>query len=203
MSKTYKYAGKSLTERIARELVIEIFSGKMDIEKREIRQKVDEIHTSRGGRLSTNEIHPVSTALSIMKKQRLANNPSWGRWSIFSHAEGERPFNSDTAQTLGSGENAVYLYYYPAYRCLAEYEGKESWACKIDRVGLQVPVTMPEVPEVRLIFRTDDSENLEQTLHNILRLRGKHIEDTPDGSWFLTSPSEVEKIYKNAVGMGS
>ena len=162
---------------------------------------MDDTHTSRGGILSTNEMHPVSSALSAMKKQGIANNPTRGEWSIFNpDVYLDVPSDSDAVRTLGSGENAVYLSYYPAYRRLAEYEDKDFWACRIDKTGSQVPTAMPEPPEIRLVFKTDDSENLEQTLHNVLKFRGKHIEDAYGGNWFMTSPGEVEEIYRNVVG---
>ncbi len=202
MNENYKYAGVPLTEKIARELVIEIFSGETDIRKQEIKQAVDETHTSRGGSLSANEMHPVSVALSILKKQGLANNPTRGKWSIFSKPGvfSNGSFNSDAARTLGNGKSAIYLYYYPAYRCLAESEGKEFWACKIDSVESQVGDAMPEPAEVRLILKTDNFKNLEQTIHNVLKFRGRHIADAPGKKWFITSPSEVEEIYKNVMG---
>ena len=127
MDKNYKYAGKPLTERIAREIVIEIFSGKTGIEKKEIKRVVDETHTARGGILSTNEMHPVSSTLNTLKKQGLADNPTRGAWSIFSHPEvsSKELLDSDAIRTLGSGRSSVYLYYYPAYRALAASEGKE------------------------------------------------------------------------------
>ena len=77
--------------------------------------------------------------------------------------------------------------------------GKEFWACKIGSVETQAPTEMPELPEIRLILKTDDPENLEQILHNILMFRGKHITDAPGKEWFMTSPSEVEDIYKMIV----
>ena len=201
MNKNYEYVGKPLTEKIARELIIEIFSGKTGIQKQEIRRVVDETHTKRGGSLSTNEMHPVSGVLSVMKKQGLANNPTRGKWSILSnrnvHPNG--PFDLDAARTLGNGENSVYLSYYPAYRCLAEHERKEFWACKIGSVELQACPEMPEPPEISLIFKTNDPENLQQTLHSILKFRGKQIADAPGKEWFMTSPSEVEGIYKSLV----
>ena len=201
MDKSYKHVGKPLTQQIAKELVIEIFSGETGVQKKEIKQAVDETHTKRGGNLSTNEMHPVSGALSEMKKQGLADNPTRGKWSIFSNPDvyPNDPVDSEAVRTLGNGENSVYLCYYPAYRCLAEYEGKEFWACKIGRFDSQARTEMPEPPEIRLIFKTDDPENLEQILHDILKFRGKHIENAPGKEWFMTSPSEVEGIYKNIV----
>ena len=202
---SYKYAGKPLTEKIARELVIEIFSGETNVEKKEIKQTVDETHTSRGGSLSTNEMHPVSNALSHLKKQGLASNSTRGKWSIFSNPD-IRPsylYDSDAARTLGTGKSAIYLYYYPAYRCLAESQGKEFWACRIGSTESQAGTAMPEAPEIRLILKTDDSENLEQTLHSVLKFRGRSIANAPGKRWFMTSPSEVEEIYKHIMGSAS
>ena len=198
ISQSSEHAGKPLTLKIARALLIEMFSGKTGVQKKELKRAVDEMHTKRGGSLSTNEMHPVSAALSVMKKQGLANNPSRGEWSIFStpSVHSKNLFDSDAVRTLGKGKNSVYLWYYPAYRYLAEYEGKEFWACKISSVETQVPTEMPELPEIRLILRTDDPENLEQILHNILMFRGKQIADAPGKEWFMTSPSGVEDIYK-------
>ena len=198
MNKSYKHAGKPLTGKIARELIIEIFSGKTGIQKKEIKQAVDETHVKRGGSLSTNEMHPVSAALNIMKKEGLVNNLTRGKWSILSNpgVRPNGPLDLDNVRTLGNGKNSVYLCYYPAYRCLAEYEGKDFWACKIGRVDSQVHTEMPETSEIALIFKTDDPENLEQILHNVLKLRGKHIADAPGKGWFMTSPSEAEVIYK-------
>ena len=197
MNNSYEHAGKPLTQKIAMELVIEIFSGKTGIKKKEMKQTVDETHTKRGGNLSTNEMHPVSGVLSVMKKQGLANNPDRGKWSILSNTSD--PFDSDAVRTLGKGNNSVYVYYYPAYRRLAEYEGKELWACKISRVKPQVRTEIPEPPEIKFFFKTDDPENLEQTLHNILKFRGKHIADAPGKEWFMTSPNEIEGIYNNIM----
>ena len=198
MNQSYEHTGKPLTLKIARELVIEIFSGKTGVKKKKMKQAVDEMHIKRGGSLSTNEMHPVSAALSVLKKQGLANNPSRGEWSIFSTPDvhAKNLFDSDAVRTLGKGKSSVYLFYYSAYRCLAEYEGKEFWACKIGSVETQVPSEMPEPPEIPFVLRTDDAENLEQLLHNILRFRGKQIADAPGKEWFMTSPSEVEDIYK-------
>lgn len=105
---------------------------------------------------------------------------------------------------IGIGEESVYLYYYPAYKNLAEQDGKKVWACKIgktknevdSRIEKQCRTALPEEPEVGLIIKCDDASVLEKTLHRILRLEGKCLEQAPGNEWFLTSPDEVESIYK-------
>ena len=202
MKNSYEYAGKPLTQKIAMELIIEIYSGETDVQKKKIKQAVDERHTQRGGILSTTELHPVSGALNVLKKKGLASNQTRGKWSIVSNSD--RPLNdlldSDTVPTLGNGNSHVILCFYPAYRRLAEYEGKGFWACMISRNESQMRNEMPESPEIGLIFKTCDPQDLEQTLHNILKFRGKSIENVPGSKWFMTSPSEVEEIYKNIIG---
>ena len=198
MKNSYEYAGKALTQKIAMELIIEIYSGETDVEKMEIKRVVDERHTQRGGVLSTTEMHPVSGALNVLKKRGLASNQTRGKWSIVSNPNGPSNdlYDSDAAPMVGKGKNFVYLCYYPVYRSLAEYQGEEFWACMIGSVKLKVSTEMPELPEIGLIFKTDDPKNLEQTLHNILKFRGKQIGNTLGGKWFMTCPSEVEGIYK-------
>ena len=44
---------------------------------------------------------------------------------------------------------------------------------------------------------------LEQTIHNILKLRGQHKEESPGTEWFMTSPNEVANIYQVIMGISS
>lgn len=88
---------------------------------------------------------------------------------------------------IGIGEESVYLYYYPAYKNLAEQDGKKVWACKIgktknevdSRIEKQCRTALPEEPEVGLIIKCDDASVLEKALHRILRLEDKCLEQAP------------------------
>lgn len=120
--------------------------------------------------------------------------------------------NSDlvTEKTIGSGKSSVYLYYYPQYRVSAESKGENVWACKIGRTihgeadgRIRGQATgLPESPKIGLDIKTNEEDKIERIIHNILKVRGKHIEDAPGSEWFLTSPSEVEDIY-NFIGENS
>lgn len=111
---------------------------------------------------------------------------------------------SDPEKTIGIGKGSVYLYYYPRYRESAESKGETVWECKIGRTGgdkadgrIKPQVTgQPESPKIGLHIKTDREEKIERIIHDILKVRGKHIAEAPGKEWFLTSPSEVEEIYE-------
>ncbi len=104
---------------------------------------------------------------------------------------------------IGSGKGAVYLYYLPAYRTLAESRGESVWECKVGRtdngpvfrVRSQATTAIPENPEISLIIRTDAPREIETAIHAILAARGKRKETAPGTEWFITHPSEVEEIH--------
>ena len=107
-------------------------------------------------------------------------------------------------RTIGSGNSSVYLYYYPQYQESAEAKGEKVWECKIGRTmhgeadgRIRGQATgLPENPKIGLHIKTDKEAEIERIIHDILKVRGKHKDDTPGREWFLTSPSEVEEIYK-------
>ena len=78
-----------LTARIAQELIQELFAGQT-VRLQDIKEKVEEVHKERGGLLSDYRWHhPVTYALSRVKRMGLADNPSRGLWSIFSEVSYE------------------------------------------------------------------------------------------------------------------
>ena len=105
-------------------------------------------------------------------------------------------------------KQSVYLYYYSAYKRLAEFQNEEVWACKIgkarndpiSRILSQTRTALPEYPKVGLIIKTDNYSLMENTIQNILILQGKHKQDAPGNEWFITSPSEVERVYESIMG---
>lgn len=83
MNDQYRYFEQHLTPRIAQELIQELFTGQT-VQKQEIVRGVDETHHERGGSPSNLQgSHPVTAALTAMKKSGLAENPRRGVWNIF------------------------------------------------------------------------------------------------------------------------
>ncbi len=213
MNNQYEYFEKSLTPGIAKKLIQELFAGQT-AQKQEIMRVVEETHQKRGGLPSqAQHNNPVTLALYNMRREGEASNPDKsGNWLIHSSAEDDNSVDPepnnldlDPEKIMGSGKQSVYLYYYPVYRRLAELEGEEVWACKIGkakndpliRISNQTRTALPEYPKVSLVIKTDEFALMETTIQNILKLQGKHKQDAPGREWFITSPSEVEQIYKN------
>ena len=214
MNNQYEYAEKSLTPKIAQHLIHELFAGQT-VQKQEMMRIVDETHRERGGLLSRAQFNnPVTLALYNMKREGQASNSGQGNdWLISSSTQDDdsvdaEPNNLEPEKIIGSGKQSVYLYYYPVYRRLAELQSKEVWACKIGkarndpliRISSQTRTALPEYPKVGLIIKTDEFALMETTIQNILKLRGKHMQNAPGTEWFLTSPSEVETVSENNFG---
>ena len=115
--------------------------------------------------------------------------------------------NLNSERTIGSGKSSVYLYYDQQKRKNAESKSRNVWECKIGmtvqelhtRIYQQSGTVPAERLKIGLHVKTDNCEKIERIIHDILKVRGKHIEDAPGTEWFLTSLSEVEEIY-NFIG---
>ncbi|MDE0401483.1 MAG: FRG domain-containing protein [Candidatus Poribacteria bacterium] len=99
MSNPYKYAGKPLTPRITQELIQELFA-EQTVRKREIIEKVDEAHRKGGGLPSRAQFHhPVTLALSNMRRYGLVENPEFGVWFILPTRQGSEEVNPVLSET--------------------------------------------------------------------------------------------------------
>ena len=213
MNNQYEYVEKSLTPKIAQHLILELFVGQT-VQKQEMMRIVEETHQERGGLPARAQFNnPVTLALYNMRREGLVENPSQGYWLILSTTQEDDSVDSESdnlesEKIIGSGKQSVYLYYYPAYRRLAELQNEEVWACKIGkakndpliRISSQTRTALPEYPIVGLIIKTNEFALMETTIQNILKLQGKHIRNAPGTEWFLTSPSEVERVYESNFG---
>lgn len=206
----YRYKGIELSPNVFSALLVSFFDGKQFNRQTAI-ETVVSFHSQNGGLTEKNEY------VSVFKKacQRLQNsglvNVGYGVWRLNYKIE-ETEIVQDTPKetiefsadkTIGQGENAVYVYYYDAYKTLAYAKGIDSWECKIGRTDReplqrvlgQAGTGYPEYPHIALIFFCNDSGILEAAIHSALKLRGKHIKDAPGNEWFFTSPAEVEALY--------
>ncbi len=213
MNNQYEYAENPLTPKIAQHLILELFTGQT-VQKQEMMRVVEETHQERGGLPSqAQRNNPVTLALYNIRQEGQATKLGGNNnWLISSSTQDDsvnsEPDNLEPEKIIGSGKQSVYLYYYPAYRRLAELQDEEIWACKIGkakndpliRISSQTRTALPEYPTVGLIIKTNEFTLMETTIQNILKLQGKHIRNAPGREWFLTSPSEVERVYESNFG---
>ena len=211
----YKYKGIELTPAIFQELLIQLFDGKQFSRQNAI-DSITSYHIEHGGVLSK------STYVATFKKatQNLKDfgieNAGYGIWRLcyvkkqieIENVENKKDNIKILAdKEIGVGENSVYIYYYDAYKKLAEAQGKNVWECKIGRTDVdsisrvigQAGTCYPELPHIAIVFYCDDSHLLEKALHSVLKMKKRWIADAPGKEWFITSPEEVEKIYYTII----
>ena len=211
MQNTYEFQGQPLTPKRAEKLIMEHFK-EGEYKLQDITRQVNRLHLDSGGcECASDSYNPVASALQKLTKkgsiERLKRKR--GLYRILSHPSPSP--DPDGPKTIGEGDGCVYIYYFPAYRRLAEYENNSSWPCKIwpckightvqynprHRIIIQVGTPMPEEPEIGLIIKTDNPSDIEQRIHSILKEFNTHIENAPGKEWFLTNPDQVARIYNN------
>ena len=200
------------------------------VKRKVIVDTVVQLHCERGGLLPISEDWMcIKASLRSLKKKGLVQSVHYAHWQIGKMPEslGESSsklpghVNTNPVETpianpndtdpiapgelsgvvmLGSGSGAVYVYYYPRDKKLAESERRSVWECKVgmtesdvgNRVRSQRTTAIYEEPEIGLEIRTDNPRCLEKAIHAILELKGRKIDTSGKGNeWFLTSPNEV------------
>lgn len=230
----YKYRDIPLSRPIAKELLLEMFSDET-FTKQDATDLIVSGHNERGGVPCDGEKAASSVmkeALRELKEEGMVAVVSPSKrgpgvqWHIFSDGdpnlmegdddtegvedlgEGVVPTDPEPHKTIGTGDQSVYVYYYPAYKELAELKGMDTYRCKVgkfnnddplSRVWKQLGTSTCEYPQVALVINTDNPEKMEKALHIMLDLMGRHLTDTPGNEWFLTNPEEVEAIYKSLM----
>lgn len=210
----YKYSGVKLTPGIFRELLIELFDGALFSRQTAI-TTISERYVQLGGIIEQGRdlVAVFKAATQAMQKQEIGLlNKGYGIWelhyvknetTIIKDNTSEEKINYAVDETIGTGDNSVYVYYYDVYVELAKLKGLSIWECKvgrtdrdpINRVLGQAGTCYPELPHIALVIKCSDSSVLEAALHNILKMRGRWIDDAPGTEWFMTTPQEIKDIY--------
>ena len=189
---------------MASEIIFELFVDKGNVEMSDIREKTTQTHIERGG-LSTirSERGVYQEALKYLKREGKITMPSKGYWNI--HHPVFDKNDEVESNIIGEGKGTVYLYYYPSHKERAKSSKSPVWECKIgktdgdpyERVRDQIDkkTGLPEEPQIGLIIKTDDPLAIERAIQSVLKAQGRQ-KDAPGKEWFITSPYEVEYIYK-------
>lgn len=214
----YKYTGIELTPQIFSELMVLLLDGKQ-FDRHTAVETVTEYHKKHGGILSNKEYNSVFKKSSADLRENGLRNVVRGVWKLNHTVKETKIITKNNTNTLkitadkviGRGNSAVYVYYYDVYKRLAHLEGRCLFECKIgrtdtdalQRIFSQSGTCCPELPKVALIIQCENSRLLEATIHNIFKLKNRHILHASGVEWFMTSPEEVEQIYASIAGIQS
>lgn len=202
--------GLKLAPSLFADILIELFDGKI-FERQDAIDKVKEYHLNAGGILEEDRdyIAVFKAAAQVLKNNGLTNK-GYGVWQLNYEKQNVEIVKSKKVsekysvdETIGTGDCAVYVYYYDIYKKYAEINNKRSFECKIGRTDKapihrileQTGTCYPEKPHIALIIHCENSKLLEAALHRVLCYKGKKIEESPGDEWFITSPEEIKGIY--------
>ena len=215
----YQYKGVKLMPSVAEKLIIEFLTSHEMGRRNDLINFVVSEHKKRGGSMvDVDSISCMKKALQTLKERGAVETPAYGLYKLINKTTQADDVPKKVLSTIeskesdslfmpevvhGNGSNCVYVYYYPAYKELAEAKGETRWLCKIGlstveasmRVNQQSGTSMPEKPVIALEFKTDNPSELEKALHSMLSIRGHKSAPSPGQEWFRTNPEEIKVIY--------
>jgi T5orf172 domain len=218
----YQYKNIPLTPSIAAEHIVEYLSKQMKPVKRvELTRHVADRHLESGGLVLGNPGRRVMHALARLTDERTITNPSLGWYCIAGaaavhfdatledgSAEAFLPVEAElivSEESIGQGDELIYVYFHDADRKLAKYEDRDWWPCKVGftagnlttRILAQGPSTsMARPPIVGLVIKTEDGHALERALHYALDESGARIAEALGSEWFDTSPNRIKAWHE-------
>ena len=208
MNSEYPHVGEHLNKPIIRYLIPLIYPGEGYFTVKEFRGMIEKYHRENGGKSwkvsgKNNLVRYVLQEYEDRHGWTCVDKKKPYSWGLPKKST-KLPKDSAVHLTLGSGTGAVYVYYYPRDKRLAESERKSVWECKVGmtesdvetRVKAQRTTAIYEEPEIGLEIRSDNPRCLERAIHAILELKGKKMDTSNKANeWFLTSPNEVMVIH--------
>ena len=189
----YQYAGVPRSPGATRSLIINLYAGKsLGIPKDQINQEIEDYHQALSG------LAVPQSGRQKYVSQALGKLPN----ANFQAFVGGRSYWKINHLELGTGNNWVYCFYFSREQNTAIRDKKWYWKCNIgmtannpfDRIKTQTSGAA-EDPIIPLLIRTDDETALERHIHDILKARGRHLQNTNTNEDFLTCPSEVARIF--------
>lgn len=189
----YLYAGVPRAPRSTRRLIIDLYAGDdLAVTKSEMNQKIEERHTSLRGKPASEKgmRNLIGNALQVLPNTSYRGTvDKQSYWKI-------------NRLELGTGNKWIYCFYFSRERNTAIRDRKWCWKCNIgrtsndpfDRIRDQTR-DASEHPIIPLLIRTDDEQALENHIHNILKAKRRHLQNTNTNEDFLTCPSEVAQIF--------
>jgi hypothetical protein len=217
---------KPFTPSKAAKIIRVLFSNKQDVKRETINASVKKYYEEEVGTENVKYVQAfekiVTKALMSLKDNKEATNEDKGYWNFGIISDSEIPIDDYIIEpelenleprkiypekTIGTDDanKTVYVYYYPAYKELAQLKNENYWRCKIGltdsidsvfRIQSQVTTEICESPIVPLFIKTKNSSGLETSIHTYLQNRGRKCDDALGNEWYFTNPKELEEIAK-------
>jgi hypothetical protein len=215
---------------IARKIILNLFNEKALWLRADLAKAMVDKHLASGGAMGAQAPDAVAKRVlsSLQDEGRIAQTGARGLWARADSAQGfqaepqtPREFvekeefeevediaeiDSGTIE-IGSGAEAVYLYYSPSDKELADFKAKTVWECKIgattalpvqSRIFSQgVRTAFSKMPVIALVIKTDNAICLERAIHCALRLVEADAPDSPGAEWFITNPQKIIDWYQS------
>jgi T5orf172 domain len=219
----YQYKNIPLTPSIAADHLIEYLSAqKIPMKRADVTRYVAQRHEALGGTTVTDSENRVKLALNRLVDEGKIIRPSTGWYLKISADDNDSSDSFDQQQlstldvspevelinaeeTIGEGDELVYVYFHEADRKLASYENRTWWPCKVGftagnlttRILSQGPLTsMARPPSVGLVIKTTDGHALERAIHFALDGANTRIVEAMGSEWFDTSPTRIKTWYE-------
>ncbi len=213
----------------AKKLILDLFAEQEIWSRQDLVSEVLRRHRANGGIAGKQSpAIVVKKTLSSLKEEGFVDNVAKGVWQrsqnfqSLNEAVGDKPIYDSSEPKLppvtkaatpddgrivyGEGEEAVYLYYSPESKELADIKNEEVWPCKIgrtsrlpidDRIWSQgVKTAFSAWPVIALEIRTDNSFQVEKAIHAALTLAELTVDESPGTEWFMTSPEKLLAWFK-------
>lgn len=228
-SPDYPYRNVALTQKMASEIILRIVKPDEVFSRSSVTDRTVKYHTDLGGLVDKNRLpRIIGKAFTILKESDEIIKIRYDRWRLAMSVQGDNAIGVEvdtgdeedetptdqqfdnarkklkTVKEIGDTEiqSVVYVYYWQAYRTVAEGNNNDKWPCKVgyskygvaERLAEQIQTAWPEYPIVALAIHLTDAKGMELVLHKALENRGRKINDAPGNEWFVTSPDEIEEI---------
>ncbi len=214
----YRYLGQPLRPSIMKDIILSELEGKR-FKRLEAISVSKKFHSEHGGLVEERKDYAAvfKHACRLLKKYDM-QNVGYGQWLLGSGEKKDVKIleweeeNDDNArwsfsEEIGEGDYSVYVYYYDTYRKYAALCNEEYYPCKIgrtdvspmDRIIGQARTCYPELPVCALLIKCSDSVIMESTIHNILKIHGRWLDDAPGKEWFKTNIEEIKSIYNSIM----
>lgn len=232
------YKGLPLQGLGAREIIIQLFEEQNMWQRADLIKAVVSHHEANGGVIGKQDpTMVVKKALTNLKEEGRLASPAIGIWvkvgsnaSNVAHLQSEEVrvapisplvsgdeedveeieiLSGQASPTIGSGSEAVYLYFNPSEKELAGLKGQSNWECKIGmtttlpveaRIFSQgVKTAFSKAPVIGLVIKSDNAFRLEKALHHALHMAGAEAPESLGSEWFLTNPEKIHAWYESFI----